>query len=43
MHLKVEQDLAEFFGTEAAIIYSFDVATVSSVIPAFVKRDDLVF
>jgi hypothetical protein len=29
-------------GTEAGIIYSFDVATVSSVIPAFLKRGDLV-
>lgn len=29
-------------GTEEAILYSYDFATVASVIPAFLKRDDVI-
>mmetsp|Transcript_37047 Transcript_37047/g.87212 ORF Transcript_37047/g.87212 Transcript_37047/m.87212 type:complete len:493 (+) Transcript_37047:135-1613(+) len=42
VHLELEKELANFMGTEAGIIYSYDVSTVSSVIPAFLKRGDLV-
>mmetsp|Transcript_10601 Transcript_10601/g.20965 ORF Transcript_10601/g.20965 Transcript_10601/m.20965 type:complete len:493 (-) Transcript_10601:362-1840(-) len=42
VHLELEDKLAEFMGTEAGIIYSYDIATVASVIPAFLKRGDLV-
>mmetsp|Transcript_5439 Transcript_5439/g.13803 ORF Transcript_5439/g.13803 Transcript_5439/m.13803 type:complete len:493 (+) Transcript_5439:269-1747(+) len=42
VHLELEEKLAQFMGTEAGIIYSYDIATVSSVIPAFLKRGDLV-
>jgi hypothetical protein len=42
VHLKLEEDLARFVGTEAGIIYSYDAATASSIIPAFLKRGDLI-
>jgi serine palmitoyltransferase len=42
-HLQLEQTIAEFLGTEGAIVYSHHVSTSSSVIPAFIKKDDLVF
>ena len=41
-HLNLENALAKFYGTEAAIIYSDTVSTSSSVIPAFAKRGDLI-
>ncbi len=41
VHLDIEEELAAFFGTEAAIIYSYDVATISSIIPAFANRKDI--
>jgi serine palmitoyltransferase len=39
--MKLEKDLASFLGTEDAIIYSQAFATISSVIPAFCKRGDI--
>ena len=42
LHLEVEKRLAEFFGGEACILYSDAIATMSSVIPAFSKRGDLI-
>ena len=41
MHLELEKKLAAFMGTEDAIIYSYDMATVTSTIPTFAKRGDL--
>lgn len=41
MHLELEDKIATFTSTEEAIVYSYDVATISSVIPAFAKRGDL--
>ena len=41
VHLDLEQKLADFLQVEAAIIYSFGIATPSSVIPAFVRKGDL--
>lgn len=40
--MNLENDIADFLGTEAAIIYSQGFATVSSVIPAFCKRGDII-
>ena len=40
--MKFEAELAAFLGTEAAIIYSQAFAAVSSVIPAFAKRGDII-
>ncbi|GLI60858.1 hypothetical protein VaNZ11_003073 [Volvox africanus] len=41
-HLILEKELAEFYDTEAAIIYSYDVATIASIIPAFANRKDII-
>lgn len=41
VHMDLERDLARFLGTEEAIIYAQGFSTVSSVIPAFSKRGDL--
>lgn len=41
-HIKCEEEIAKFMGTEHAILYSYDVATPSSVVPAFAKAGDLV-
>ena len=40
-HLELEAGLAKFLGTEQAIVYSYGVATISSVVPAFVRKDVL--
>ncbi|KAA1474636.1 serine palmitoyltransferase [Dentipellis sp. KUC8613] len=42
VHMDLERDIAEFLGTEAAILYSQAFATISSVIPAFSKRGDVI-
>ena len=41
-HLVLEKTISDFLGTESAIVYSHHVSTASSVIPAFIKKDDLV-
>jgi serine palmitoyltransferase len=43
IHQSLEDDLAKFFMSESSIIYSQSFASVSSTIPAFVKKDDIVF
>ena len=43
LHLDVEKHMAEFLGQEACISYSNFLATTSSVIPAFAKRNDVCF
>ena len=42
VHMQLEADLASFLGTESAIIYSQSFSTISSVIPAFSKRGDII-
>ncbi len=42
VHMKVEADIAAFLGTEACIIYAQAFSTISSVIPAFSKRGDII-
>eukprot|EP00294_Goniomonas_avonlea_P003353 CAMPEP_0114557244 /NCGR_PEP_ID=MMETSP0114-20121206/9726_1 /TAXON_ID=31324 /ORGANISM="Goniomonas sp, Strain m" /LENGTH=496 /DNA_ID=CAMNT_0001742517 /DNA_START=18 /DNA_END=1505 /DNA_ORIENTATION=+ len=42
VHLELEKKLSEFMGTEAGIVFSYDIATITSVIPAFAKRGDVV-
>jgi serine palmitoyltransferase len=41
VHLRLEERMAEFWGTEGAILYSDGASTVSSTIAAFCKRGDL--
>lgn len=40
--MDLERDIADFLGTEASILYSQGFSTVSSVIPAFCKRGDII-
>ncbi|KAF9045050.1 serine palmitoyltransferase [Panaeolus papilionaceus] len=42
VHMDLENDIADFLGTEGAILYSQGFSTVSSVIPAFCKRGDII-
>lgn len=42
VHLDCEKSIADFLGTQEAILYSDGLACVSSVIPAFSKADDLI-
>ena len=42
VHMNLENDIADFLGTEAAILYSQGFSTISSVIPAFCKRGDII-
>ena len=43
LHQVLEESVAEYFKQESAVIYSQAFSAVSSTIPAFVKRDDIVF
>ena len=42
VHMDLENDIADFLGAEAAILYSQGFSTISSVIPAFCKRGDVI-
>ncbi|ODA77126.1 hypothetical protein RJ55_07644 [Drechmeria coniospora] len=42
VHVKAEADIASYLGTEGCIIYAQSFSTVSSVIPAFCKRGDVI-
>ncbi|KAL6721146.1 serine palmitoyltransferase component [Lecanora helva] len=42
VHMKTEADIAAHLGTPACILYSQAFSTISSVIPAFSKRGDII-
>jgi serine palmitoyltransferase len=42
VHLELEQRLARYMGVEEAILYSYDLATLPSIIPAFANKKDLI-
>jgi len=42
VHMNLERDIADFLGTEAAILYSQAFAAVPSVVAAFAKRGDII-
>ncbi|KAG5951425.1 hypothetical protein E4U53_003130 [Claviceps sorghi] len=42
VHVKAETDIADFLGSEACIVYTQAFSTVTSVIPAFCKRGDVI-
>ncbi|KAL2128241.1 hypothetical protein VTI74DRAFT_9455 [Chaetomium olivicolor] len=42
VHMKTEADIASFLGTEGCIIYAHAFSTISSVIPSFCKRGDII-
>lgn len=37
-----QERLARFMGTEEAILYSYDLATLPSILPAFANKKDLI-
>jgi len=41
-HLNLEDKIAEFYGVEESILYSDGMACITSVIPAFNKKTDLI-
>uniref|UniRef100_A0A0P4VRT4 Serine palmitoyltransferase 1 n=1 Tax=Rhodnius neglectus TaxID=72488 RepID=A0A0P4VRT4_9HEMI len=43
VHLQLEEDIAKFFGLEESIVYSYGFAAISSCIPAYAKRSDIIF
>lgn len=42
VHVKAEADIAAYLGTEGCIVYAQSFFTVSSVIPTFCKRGDVI-
>ncbi|RDB17195.1 Serine palmitoyltransferase 1 [Hypsizygus marmoreus] len=42
VHMDLERDIADFLGAESAILYSQGFSTISSVVPAFCKRGDII-
>ncbi|KAK2075709.1 hypothetical protein QBZ16_001818 [Prototheca wickerhamii] len=42
VHLELEAEIAKFMGTEEAILYSYDCATLPSIIPVFANAKDLI-
>ena len=42
VHIKTEADIASHLGTQACIVYAQAFSTISSVIPAFSKRGDII-
>ena len=43
VHVELEEHLARFTGKEEAILYSYGFAAISSAIPAYSKRRDIIF
>lgn len=42
VHMKTEADISSYLGTEGCIVYAQSFSTISSVIPAFCKRRDVI-
>ncbi|KAH8653332.1 aminotransferase class I and II [Xylariales sp. PMI_506] len=42
VHMKTEADIAAYLGTESCIVYAQAFSTISSVIPSFCKRGDVI-
>jgi serine palmitoyltransferase len=42
VHMKTEADIAAFIGTESCIVYAQAFSTISSVVPTFCKRGDVI-
>jgi serine palmitoyltransferase len=40
--MKTEADIASYLGTEGCIVYAHSYSTISSVIPSFCKRGDII-
>jgi serine palmitoyltransferase len=42
VHMDTESEIARFLGVEACIVYAQSFSTISSIIPAFSKRGDII-
>eukprot|EP00210_Caulerpa_lentillifera_P006703 g6405.t1 len=42
VHLQLEEHIARFMGMQESIVYSFDLATVPSLLPAFASAKDVI-
>ncbi|RYC58019.1 hypothetical protein CHU98_g8189 [Xylaria longipes] len=42
VHMQTESDIASFLGTQSSIIYAHAFSTITSVIPCFCKRGDVI-
>ncbi len=43
IHLELEEKLAKFMDQEECIIYSYAFSTIASAIPAYSKKNDIIF
>ena len=43
VHLELEEQLAKFTMNEESIVYSYGFAAIASAIPAYSKRNDIIF
>ncbi len=43
VHLDLEKKIADYLGTEEAVLYSYGFSAIASVIPAYSKRTDVIF
>lgn len=43
VHLKLEDEIANFMNCEESVVYSYGFSTVASAIPAYAKRGDVIF
>lgn len=43
VHLALEERLAKFMDQEEAVLYSYGFSTIASAIPAYSKRNDVIF
>ena len=43
VHLELEERVAAMMEVEEAIVYSYGFSTISSAIPAYSKRGDIIF
>lgn len=43
VHLELEEKLAKFMGMEEACVYAYGFSTIASAIPAYAKRNDVIF
>lgn len=43
VHLRLEKALAQFLNGEEAILYSYGFSTIASAIPAYAKRNDILY
>ncbi|TGJ79311.1 hypothetical protein E0Z10_g9453 [Xylaria hypoxylon] len=42
VHMQTEADIASFLGTQSAIVYAHAFSTITSVLPSFCKRGDVI-